>query len=416
MNNKIKATEVSCLIDGIGDYDQVYNSLMASFPKDEEMIFAERTPGHEFLQWNLPGNDWITLEDGDPIQTIDVKKELERRMQAIRAKFGNNQAVAEKLLSYPDDSYVFYKFEPSGKLLILITAWGYRHPVKIEGSGAGGILPLQETKEHTTLHLAYAGKPLANHDFVLNKMSRMTDGNGTYPIGDLPIGYEFEIELNGKKHKITIAEGKGDITIDATIYTEWKVKAILDGKPYASAPVKVSYCGQQYDSFTDSQGYASGKVTLGPNGQLCTISVGSETQNKPLSETPTLFSFDFKTEVPVVAEWKVRATLNGEPYASAPVKVCYCGQQYDSFTDSQGFASGQVALSTEVQLCTVTVGSESQNKPLSETPTLFSFDFNSTEEQPSNKVGCLPMALFGIGLAFLVYATYKIGLYLLGIG
>ena len=138
MNNKIKAAEVACLIDGNEAYDQIYNTLRDSLPSAEEMIFAERTSGAGFSQWELPGEDWIPLGQGDPIRSNAVKQELEQRIQHVRSKFGENQAMADKILAYPDDSYVYYKTSPDGELLILLTAWGYRHPERIGGMSAEG--------------------------------------------------------------------------------------------------------------------------------------------------------------------------------------------------------------------------------------------------------------------------------------
>lgn len=293
MNNKIKAAEVSCLIDGNEAYDKIYQTLKESLPSDEEMIFAERTSGSGFLQWELPQEGWVTLEQGDPIQAIEVKKELERRIQLVRIKFGDNQVMADKVLSYPDDSYVYFKYNAQRKLQILLTAWGYRHPERIEGIGAGGWVPKQVKKEPVSIHVVYAGKSLTDKPFLLNGTPRKTDAYGTYEIGKLPIDYEFEVDVDGKQQRVKVVEGEGHITIDATIYADIEVKATLDGQPYGKASVKVDYCGQQMQLVTDGEGCLSIQLPLSLEEQkLCTVAIDAETQIKPLSKAPTHFVFD----------------------------------------------------------------------------------------------------------------------------
>lgn len=301
MNNKIKAAEVACLIDGNEAYGQVFNALKDKLEGDE-MIFAERVSGYGFLQWELPGDGWSTLADGDPIAVLDVKNELERRKVLVRSKFGDNQVMADKVLSYPDDSYVYYKTNPSGRLLILVTAWGYRHPVRIEGSGALGVLPVDAKKEPVSIQLTYDGKPTGEKAIKLNGMTRTTDGSGLYVIGDLPVGYQFDVEVEGKNHHVRVAEGMGTLTFDLTVFAEVDVEVALDGQPLANTTVNVSYGGKNMQLVTNNQGATTVKLPLSLDEQSCVVSVAPEplapqTQQKVLSGLPTHFVFAFETPV-----------------------------------------------------------------------------------------------------------------------
>jgi hypothetical protein len=105
MNIKIKSAGVFCLIGD--DYDRVYATLKKQLGEGDEQLFTERTPGHEYLQWELPGDGWIALSAGDPLMEQEVRKELLRRQQAVSSRFGKNQDMAQRILSVPDDSYVF---------------------------------------------------------------------------------------------------------------------------------------------------------------------------------------------------------------------------------------------------------------------------------------------------------------------
>lgn len=295
MNNKIRASEVACLIDGSEAYDKVYNSLKVVLPSDEEMIFAERESGHGFLQWNLPDEGWTSLDKGDAIQTIEVKKALEQRMQHVRDKFGDNLQMAEKVLTYPDDSYVFFKYDMSGKLIILLTAWGYRHPIKIDGGFADGRFAPPQLKEPVSITILYDGKPLGEKPFRLNSLVKQTDADGSFVVGDLPLGYQFDLEVDGNIQHVVVAEGKGHIVVDTTVFVTLEVTATKDGQPYADVPVAVCYGEQQLQLVTDTQGKITVQVPMSLDGQECKVTINGETHSKPLSSPTTLFSFDFLT-------------------------------------------------------------------------------------------------------------------------
>ena len=370
MNNKIKAADVACLIDKNVAYEQVYNSLKEVLPSDESMIFAERTSGYGFLQWELPGEGWVPLDKADPIQGIEVKKELEKRIQHVKEKTGDS-LLTQQILTYPDDSYVYYKMTLSGQLLILITAWGYRHPEKIMSGSAGGNFTPPKTKESVTIQFTYGGRPMADKPFILigkERLDKKTDANGVYPIGKLPVGYQFDIEINGKKHHVTVEEGKGQISIDATVYATVEVKATRDGQPYGDVSVRVNYGGQQMTLISDSHGSATAQFPLATAGQLCTVTVESQTQSKPLSNAPTTFIFDFVTPKPEPVPEPVP-----EP-KPIPEPIPTPAPQPDPIPEP-----------------------EPHPEPL-------------PEPVPSDKNGgCLPSLLFGLGLALLVALAYWLG-------
>ena len=378
MNNKIKAAEVACLIDGKEAYEKIYNSLKASLPTDEEMIFAERSSGYGFLQWELPEEGWVSLDQSDPIQAIEVRQELERRIGYVRTKFGDNQNMANKILTYPDESYVFFKRMDNGKLHILITAWGYRHPVKIEGGSAGGSTSPWQTKEPVVIRIIYGGKPMPSKTFKLNGMEKQTDAEGQFLVGDLPIGYQFDAEVDEKNLHFTVAKDEGLVVIDATKYATLEVLATFDGKPYSKATVAVSYNGQQMQLCTDDMGKTKAQVLLGLDGQLCSVTVGSESQSKPLSETTTRFVFDFVTS----------QQMTDQPQKETPVGVVHP-------KDTQ---PGEKEPANEVS---------KEEKPKEEKE-------DKKEEQPetsSGHGGVLTSLLLGLLLALLVATSYYFGWY-----
>lgn len=283
MNIKIKASGVYCLLGD--DYGKVYTALKKQFGDGDEQLFTERTPGHDYLQWELPGEGWTALSDCDPLMSQEVRKELYDRCQAISQKFGNNQATAQRILSVPDDSYVFYKADENGRLLIRLTAWGYRYPERVGGGDTSGTIIRKEATEHTVIKLIYDGKPMAWKEFKLNGYKRKVDDTGILDVGDLPIGYQFDVEIDERKQHITIEEGHGELCIDLTKFTTIEVKALLDGNAYDGAVAKITYGDKNIEITCDATGRAIAKLPINLDNGICTVCVGSEMQQKTLSPT-----------------------------------------------------------------------------------------------------------------------------------
>ncbi len=283
MNIKIKASGVYCLLGD--DYGKVYTALKKQFGDGEEQLFTERTPGHDYLQWELPGEGWTALSNSDPLMSQEVRKELQNRCQAISRKFGNNQATAQRILSVPDDSYIYYKADESGRLIIRLTAWGYRYPERVGGGDTSGTIARTEATEHTVIKLIYDGNPMPQKEFKLNGYKRKTDDSGILEVGDLPVGYQFDMEVDGQKQHITIAEGQGELVIDLTRFTTIEVKALLDGSSYDGAVAKIAYGDKNVELTCDAAGRAVAKLPISLNNGICTVSMGSEMQQKKLSPT-----------------------------------------------------------------------------------------------------------------------------------
>lgn len=300
MNIKIKSTGVSCLVGD--DYDRVYAALKKELQNSENQIFTERIPGHEYLQWELPGEGWVSLAEGDPLMAQEVQQELLRRKQVILQRFGKNQAMAQKILSVPDDQYVYYKPAADGSLQIRLTAWGYRYPERVGGGGSTGLVDPQLNKESACIHILYDNKPLPNKEFYLNGFKRSTDDSGVYSIGNLPIGYKFTIQVDGQQQIVEIQQGQGNIRIDVTLYVTIEVKATLDGQPYAGAVASLAYWGHVQNLTLDTLGTASVKLPQDPNLGACTISLDGDSQEQVPVQPVTLFCFSLKSPPPVEPE------------------------------------------------------------------------------------------------------------------
>ncbi len=294
MNIKIKSAGVACLVGD--DYDRVYTALKKQFGEGDGQLFTERIPGHEYLQWELPGEGWTPLSEGDPLMVQEVRQELLKRKQVVSQRFGANQEMAQRILSVPDDSYVYYKANAEGRLLIKLTAWGYRYPERIGGGGAEGEHKPKGDTQFVCIHILYDNKPLPNKELFVNGFKRMTDGTGVYSVGELPIGYKFEVKVGDKQQIVDVQPGEGDIRIDITIFTSVEIRAMLDGNPYSGAAATLSYWGHELNLTTDTEGKALAKVPLDPDNGTCDISIDNNHQQQSLVQPLTVFSFNIVSQ------------------------------------------------------------------------------------------------------------------------
>ena len=323
MNIKIKSSGVYCLINE--DYDRVYTALKNQFAEDTAQLFTERVPGYEYLQWELPGTGWVSLAEGDPLMAQEVRHELVERQKAVMARFGANQEMAQRVLSVPDDSYVYYKANEDGRLLIRLTAWGYRYPERILGSEASGTLPSKDKMEHVSVRVVFDGKNYPDKPLKLNGFARVTNSEGVLEVGDLPIGYQFDIDADDVHQHVTVAAGQKEILIDLTKYTMIDAEVLLDGHPSVGTMVNVSYKDRNLQLTTDETGHARVKLPVDLDNGFCTVSAGSETQQQVLSGTMTSFLFNLVSpppiEIPVAPVPPVVEESPQEKPAEEPVEV-----------------------------------------------------------------------------------------------
>lgn len=210
MNIKIKASSLYSLIGN--DYDRLWTALQTQFGSEEEQIFAERTPGSGYIQWELPGEGWQALSESEPLTAAMVRKLLEERKNAVAAILPN--AIAKIVLTVPDDGYIWFKESDGGIVLIRMTAWGYRHPEKIGGTGADGYVPSRENLVEIAVKVTKGSQPCPDVTLLLNGMVRQCGADGMFVIGVLPVGYQFDLEVEGEKRHVMVSEDEPLIAFD----------------------------------------------------------------------------------------------------------------------------------------------------------------------------------------------------------
>jgi len=209
MNIKIKAKEVTCLIK---DYEQVYVALKKQFGEGREQLFSERIAGHEYLQWQLPGEGWKSLDAGDPLMVNEVRRELARRRNAVKSFFKNPKA-ADNVLFVPGDKFVFYKPDERGGLLIRLTAWGYRYPEIVRINAPKAEAPQQQLNSTVAVQVVENGKGVPGKTINVAGYIRETDEFGLYRVeNQLPVGYEFDVTVDKQTKHVKTHYGENIIS------------------------------------------------------------------------------------------------------------------------------------------------------------------------------------------------------------
>lgn len=245
--------------------------------------------------------------------------------------------MAQRVLSVPDESYVYYKIDDTGNLQVRLTAWGYRYPERVQGGVIIGRPKPKEQKEHVAIQLLYDGKPIPDKTLRLNGLFQWkTDQNGMFEVGNLPLNYEFDVDVDEVHHRVKVMPGQGKIELDITIFTEVKVVATLDDLPYKGAAVSLTYGERQMKLMTDEQGKVVVSLPLDLQNGLCTVTLDGEIQQMPLTEEGRIFTFRLKTPEKEILPEKdserygdveVNATRNGQPYQFASVLLEYAGNR-----------------------------------------------------------------------------------------
>lgn len=302
MNVKIKASGVYCLVND--DYDRVYAALQKQLGNGPDQIFSERIPGHEYLQWSLPGEGWLRLSDADPVMAAEVRRQWLQRQRNVAACFGANTAMAQKVLTVPDESYVYYKPDADGSVIIRQVAWGYRYPVRVGGDDIHGAGNAPIITEPVVLTIVAGGMPCACRTVKINGFARTTDSEGCIDLGDIPVGYSFTVGEGDKTRNITVTKGNGRILVDFTERVKLNVRVECESVPVEGAVVKLSTTLEETELTSDAAGTASTLLQVGPDeedpSRILTATCNEATATVVLrSETDILLNIKPK---PVVEE------------------------------------------------------------------------------------------------------------------
>ncbi len=385
MNVKIKADGVFCSFEKI--YEQCYAGLYQNIGTSPEWIFTERKVGTGYLQWELPGEGWQQLSMVDPLLQLEIKNVLHTRKLNLIKKNLVDENLIHQLLSTPDDSYVYFKKSENENWDIKLTAWGYCYPVRVKTGAISGQITPEAIKQEITLRMMHDGKPMANKKFKLNDYDRCTNEKGELYIEELPVGYEFDVHVDGIHRHIKIQQGQDLEEFDLTQWATIEVKAVLNGEPYANATTNVIYGEKQFALQLDASGTATERIALSLNQDICEVKIDDAVLEKTLAFGNNLFNFALtKVITPPTVDTvvNIEVLLDGTPCIEKEVEVKYNGRFYPLKTNTSGKASITLQQNLDDNICEVICEGKTICKTLQAPET--DFTFNLTPKVSEKKV------------------------------
>lgn len=311
MNVKLHLGEVIPLLDKHISKKQIHQ-LLSPIALQANLLFSEEKSGIGYLQWDLPGSDWISFIDGDENQKSSVAQVYQQRIAVMRSAL-KGSPFETAIFTIPAEKFIY--FRPQGNSWeIAVTAWGYKYPNQ-PGSGELDIYITKTILQDVMIGFQWADELLPNLAFRLNGFPRTTEEDGWFKMGgQLSIDSHFALELrSGQRFALTVEKGRSEYIYDLTQYIQVEVAVEKDEKPLENCTCEINFNGI-HNITTNAQGFASLRLPMvcDAMGNLmhpqsdCIVTCLEETQKKnPVANNDVLnyvFSFNTKSEDTAVPE------------------------------------------------------------------------------------------------------------------
>ena len=364
MNIKVQVNAVKPVLDQRVAIGSVFKQLEPLAQK-AQLMFIEPQAGAGYLQWSLPGSDWIPFTQGTEAQKDGIAQTYKARKGTLESALGNSP-IKEAIFTVPSADYIF--FRKNGESWdIAFTAWGYKFPDKWKPNELETWL-VKNNLQKVKIGFSWAEQLLNNFSFKLNNQSRMTGADGIYHVdNELPVGDQHQLEiLDGTALTLIVEQGKQDYIYDLTQYFFAEIEVTQDNIPAADRLCNISFDGKDYSLTTSQSGSASVRIPLActPLGIAaspqpeCTATCDTKEQvETPLSTGGTVrFVFNFKTEAPPSptpsekhAKVEIEVFKGEEPLNGQVCEVSFNSQTKRLTTDVHGFATMDIVLPTDEQ-------------------------------------------------------------------
>ena len=306
MNVKLKLGEVILLIDKKYPIDLISNQLQP-IAKQAGLLFAEHQVGAGYIQWSLPGSDWIAFPAGTEEQKSAVAQIYKNRKNLMQDSL-QGSILKETIFSLPSEDFIF--FRPNGANWdIALTAWGYKYPNKVPSTELDTWIKKQNLQA-VNVGFVWNEQTLPDFTFKLAGHTRVTSTDGLFHIdGSLPVGNSYPIEtMAGHGFILVVEKGKFNYVFDLTEYFQTDITVYKDEEPMQNSSCILMFNGQKQEITTDETGHAHLQIAMVNDlfGQAlnpqpaCIVTCNNESQQQtPSKENNTLnFVFNIKTETP----------------------------------------------------------------------------------------------------------------------
>lgn len=264
--------------------------------------FARSSVGADSYVWSVDINGkWHPLTNAQPAEDTLIRKRWDEIKQEVRAHLSSNIELAEKILTIPNDEYIYYQIDAAGQVKVLITGWGFTN------FKSGPICPPPPPPPPSDFYpvsvsFTIDNEKVPNRNFFIvtpqKNVPHTTDAEGNYSMGNIKIGTIFEVidGPTGRKFSIQTDRDTTEYTFDVTEYVKISVKASHDEQPINDETATLDYHGHKHD-LTLIDGYATISIVFHPN-EVCTARFREEMQQQTIEQTGHTFCFDSMTPPP----------------------------------------------------------------------------------------------------------------------
>ena len=368
------------------DLPELYKTLCNKLGEDNP--FAKASLGAGYYVWTDNRYQWHPLSEASSLKQEDISSALFELKNNIAKILG--EKTTEALFTTPDDSYIYYN-DDSGKTRILITGWGFKKPIRVDGDKE--TITIKKTNP-ISLSFLYDGERLPQYEFGIRLTKQLkrfsTENDGFKKFSNLKVGEHFTlVDLNkGNDLKLSIIEGKSQYDFDVTAYSTINVYVSENGLPLQSEDISLSYHNKDYQLKTDSTGNAKIEVAY-HEGEIVSASVRDQNKQQAIDVAGNHISFSFESPVeeppsqPKNTDISISVLYNNQGVPNQKVVITYGDNTYEDLTDENGIFIQNVEFQENANCEVSVIGYEPQSKLLEpENENIFVFDKN---EQPKEE-------------------------------
>lgn len=338
--------------------------------------FAKFSIGGGFYLWSDSRCQWRQMIQASSLEQSIVRAALLEKKNEITEKLG--EKTAEVLFTIPDDGYVYYSND-GDELEILLTGWGFKKPVQVNGRRDNHEI---ERPNPVDISFSYDGQVLENYEFGIElpkQTKHMRTGlNGIYHFDNLKVGENFTIVdfETGRHFYLTVNEGQTLYNYDVTKYSHIDIYARQDDAPLCGESIEVAYNGKTYNVVTGPDGRSTLNLPWFDGANISAI-LKDQTINEEICPDGNQIYLNFNShKEPQNTYVKVYVKAKGSPLVGERVSISYAGNNYEGVTDSNGAILYQVPIEDAAECSVEVQGCESQCKPLVNGENVFSFEKN----------------------------------------
>ena len=317
-------------------YESLYSTIRMTLGENAK-LFAPIKINSTSIKWSTNDEDrgiYQSIVDApDEIQgTLAYAWELRKKELSEQFAKVNSKIDLSKLLSVPDQSYVFYKINdninddiPAHQYSLLVTGWACYLSRKDKGTNVADGVLIEAKKKHQNVivsMLDQGRKPLVNEAFtyvnVCKNISKsiQSDDKGLYQQGICLIGAKFSFiyQKTNQACSFEVLRGIELYELEYSPFTSAKVKVVNQNNiSQVGLPLEISYGNQAWNVETDGLGEVEiDEILFQGNGLYLHVKVvGYLSRDFLLEVENAVFVMLIETKEPLKIRLKV--VQDGEP-------------------------------------------------------------------------------------------------------